>query len=96
MFTLHTSEYFKKKYQKLTKDNSKLKENLKKALKLLETDPFSVSLKTHKVNTKNNFLAYSSRVTGDIRIIWNFEQEKANILDLIDLGGHSGSSKVYK
>jgi len=41
-------------------------------------------------------LAYSSRLTNDLRIIWNFENGKTKVLDVFDIGGHSGKSKVYK
>jgi len=39
---------------------------------------------------------YSSKVTGDLRIIWNFDKNNNLFLILLDLGGHEGKNKVYK
>jgi len=47
------------------------------------------------VRTKNNFSAFSSKVTGDLRIIWNFNEDQIQVIDLLDIGGHSGNGKVY-
>ncbi len=60
----------------------------------LEINPFDRHLRTHKVNSVKGEDAYSSRVTGDIRIIWIVQDSQ--IIILLDVGGHSGSKKVYK
>jgi mRNA-degrading endonuclease YafQ of YafQ-DinJ toxin-antitoxin module len=39
---------------------------------------------------------YSSSISGDLRIIWEFSENEINIIDLLDIGGHSGSKSVYK
>jgi len=62
----------------------------------MEIDPFQDCLKSHKVNTKLNGIRWSSRVTGDIRIIWDFESGLVNVINIFNIGGHSGQSKVYK
>ena len=39
---------------------------------------------------------YSSAVTGDLRILWQFHPTEADTIELLDIGGHSGSKKVYR
>jgi mRNA-degrading endonuclease YafQ of YafQ-DinJ toxin-antitoxin module len=96
MFILSFKEKFLRKAKKLTKNNSILKKAVIKTIRLLEQDPRSPILKTHKVKDINSKTAFSSKVTGDIRIIWNYQDDKANILDILDIGGHEGNNKVYK
>lgn len=60
----------------------------------LEINPFDRHLRTHKVNSVKENEVFSSRVTGNIRIIWIIQGSQ--ILLLLDVGGHSGSGKVYK
>lgn len=84
-----------KKYEKLISNNKALQEKLRKIFITLITDPFQQNLNTHKVNITDYGLVYSSKVTGDIRIIWELENDKITIT-LLDIGGHSGSTGVYK
>ena len=67
-----------RKEKKLTKNNPKIKKAVTKTIDLLEIDPFYPSLKSHKVNTRDG-KKFSSRVTGDIRIIWDFENGEAHV-----------------
>jgi mRNA-degrading endonuclease YafQ of YafQ-DinJ toxin-antitoxin module len=87
---------FTRKFIKLTKNNQQLHRQVVKFFKLLQTDPFSASIKTHKVIIGGvNF--WSSRVNGDLRLIWQFASKSQNkFIVLINLGPHSGSKKVYK
>ena len=62
----------------------------------LERDPLYPSLKSHKVRDRQGYEAFSSYVTGDLRIIWDYAEDEVDILDLLDLGGHEGSGKVYR
>ncbi len=66
-----------------------------KVLSTMSVDPFTNSLNTHKVISKQYKLCYSSRVDGDLRIIWNFNKEKKLTILALDIGGHSGSASVY-
>lgn len=68
---------------------------LNKTLKILAQEPFYPSLHTHKVISKNFGEQYSSRVTGDIRIIWCFHENHVLTLLVLDIGTHSGSHRVY-
>lgn len=94
MYTLKASDKCTKKYSKLTSKDSRLKDILRPVLNKLQLDPFYPGLRTHKVNSKRYGVKRSSRVTGDIRIIWEFYNSKIYI-HLLDIGGHSGSGKVY-
>jgi mRNA-degrading endonuclease YafQ of YafQ-DinJ toxin-antitoxin module len=67
-----------------------------KVLQELSIDPFNVKLRTHKVESRLYGYVYSSRVSGDLRILWIFEDENDLIVLLLSVGGHSGKHKVYK
>lgn len=84
-----------RKYNKLTAKNIPLQEKVQEILKILVENPFHLKLKTHKVQITNYDIVYSSRITQDIRIIWDLEKEKITIV-LLDIGRHSGSKGVYK
>jgi mRNA-degrading endonuclease YafQ of YafQ-DinJ toxin-antitoxin module len=79
---------FLRKYKKLTKNNKSLQELTKKKIHQLSHDPFHPSLRTHKYN-----LDFSTRISGDLRIIWNFTN--ADTLAILNFGGHEGKTKVY-
>ncbi|MFA6518777.1 MAG: type II toxin-antitoxin system mRNA interferase toxin, RelE/StbE family [Candidatus Shapirobacteria bacterium] len=95
MYQAITTPLFEKKFSKLTKNNPLLRKQIYQTVETLKLDPYYAGLKTHKVNFGSGITARSSRVTGDIRLIWNFTKEKLVIL-LLNLGPHSGSKKVYK
>lgn len=96
MYQLVGNNNFNKKYKKLIKVNPNLQDIILKFLKVLARDPFFPSIRTHKVISKNFGEGYSSRVTGDIRVIWVYgKQNQVLVLELLDIGGHSGSNKVY-
>ena len=95
-YDLNFSGPFLKQAKKLIKRNPDLAKRVNKVIAILKCDPFYQGLKTHKVESKLYGFAHSSRVTKDVRIIWNFNGEVATILDILDIGGHSGKGKVYK
>lgn len=96
MYEFLYDQLFKRKYKRLTKKNPHIKDLVKKSLQKLSNNPFDLSLHTHKVSSRVRPNVYSSKVNGDIRIIWDFSDESVNIIDLYDIGGHSGVNKVYK
>ncbi len=63
---------------------------------MLKQDPLYPTLKSHKIITKKGKKAFSSRLTNDLRIIWNYQNGIAKVIDIIDIGGHEGKNKVYK
>lgn len=94
-YKVHLTKIFKTKIKKLFKQGRIRKNHFEKVFKLLENNPFYKSLKTHKVETKNFDQAWSSRIDGDLRLIWNFDNENKITILILDIGGHSGGSKVY-
>lgn len=95
-FELEFTPEFIKDYQKLVKKNKALIKSFEKALKLLASNPKHNSLRSHKVDTIDNEDVWSSSVTGDIRIIWVYDQNQKLVIVLLESGTHSGSNKVYK
>jgi len=96
MYKIKFAPTFGKSLSKITKRDVFLQEKVRKALKFLENDPKYPSLHSHKVQTLNLGERWSSWVTGDIRLIWDFDEDNNLIILVLDIGGHSGSGKVYK
>lgn len=96
MFQIILSTKFVNSYKKLIKNNKKLTDNIKETVRQISIDPRNRVLKTHKVVTHTGKVGWSSKVNGDIRIIWQYKKDKPEVLELILIGGHSGKNKVYK
>lgn len=96
MYELQASKLFIKEYKKLVKKDVKFRLRMFYVLQKLRSNPKDPSLKSHKVTSKNYESAWSSSVTGDIRIIWDYDKDENLIILLLDIGGHSGKKKVYK
>ena len=82
-------------YKKLVKGDQEKVKRTKKAVKLMRIDPFYPSLKSHKVNTRNFGEKWSSWITGDLRIIWDFDEGEKQIILLFAITKHSGSHREY-
>lgn len=96
MYLLRLSDGFKKQYAKLLKRNSMLDAKIAKTFRILKEDPFYPSLRTHKVDTKQFKDVWSSRITGDWRLIWMFDVETGQeVILCLQLGTHSGGNQVY-
>ncbi len=95
MYKIKQSKSFTKSLRKLVKLHRINSDQINYIFFLLAKDPFAASLKTHKVNSKNHGMQYSSRVDGDLRLIWNFDSENNLVIIIADIGGHSGFNKVY-
>lgn len=93
-YTIYTTNDFDRSFKKLKKKDNQLSQKVIDTLGTLSQTPFKNNLKTHKVYSRKHGATYSSRVTGDIRILWLFSNQKYTILALA-VGGHSGKSKVY-
>jgi len=96
MFTLITPQPFKESQAQVVGDDEQLKKRLKTALEKLAMNPSHPSLNSHKVNTRNYGVRWSSWVTGDVRIIWDYIHEDRLVILLLDIGKHSGTHKVYR
>lgn len=88
MCKLNSSKFFTKKLKKLIENKRLELEVLNKSLQFLAKDPFSPVLRTHKVNTRKLGKHYSSRIDGDLRIIWNFDQDENLLKGMVDFSGY--------
>ena len=95
-FKLYLTPSFNKSFKKIAKKNQKVINQVNKTLMLLRENPFYNSLNSHKVESVKYGLCPSSRVTGDLRVLWERSKTEVQILDILDIGGHSGKNKVYK
>lgn len=96
MFLLSFTATFNSHREKVVGNNESLNKRLKISLKKLALNPTHPALHSHKVNTLAYGQRWSSSVTGDIRIIWDYDGGNRLIILLLDIGSHSGTHKVYK
>ncbi len=96
MYTPFSSPTYDKAYKKLIKGDLEKEKRAKKAVKLMRIDPFYPSLKSHRVSTRHFGEKWSSRITGDLRIIWDFDETRKHIILLFAIAKHSGSHREYK
>lgn len=81
---------FKKAFKRLIKKNPQLKDKILETLDLLENDPFTPSLKSHKL-TGNLANCWSCSVSYDCRIIFTFSKDIDSddmVIILVDIGSH--------
>jgi len=89
MYQLVPSYNFRKQFFKLVKKDPLLIKRIDKATSFLKDAPFHPSLNTHTVgNNKKYGSIYSSRVTGDIRILWAISPSEQLVIILLKIGGH--------
>jgi len=92
-YTLIVLNKAKRDIKRYRKKNPKVRDKIEDTLLELGNNPFKRSLRTHKVRTRDSGVAYSTRLTGDLRVIWKFE--KGKIILILAIGGHSGKHSVY-
>ena len=90
-YSLYRTKEYAKDLRKILKKNKDLTLRIERAVIRILRDPFSPSLRTHQVNIPSLGKVYSSRISGDVRILWTFEEEGVILLQRV--GGHS---KVYR
>ncbi len=94
-YTIEIRKNAIKKTIKYLRKNKALKKYFDKAVNTMMLDPFHASLNTHKVVSRLYGEQYSSRITGDLRFIWNFKEDSIEVLLILDVGGHDGAKSVY-
>lgn len=94
-YKLRFAKHFLRHFAKIKKSDMSLSRKIGKSLDKLMEDPFDPSLNTHKASTRLFGIRWSSKVSGDIRIIWDFMEVGDRIL-VFTVGGHAGKHKVYK
>ncbi|MCY7278198.1 MAG: type II toxin-antitoxin system mRNA interferase toxin, RelE/StbE family [Phormidesmis sp. CAN_BIN44] len=87
MRTLVFDESFRRALRKRVKKRPELRIKVTEVLFLLEVDPFTPSLKTHKLQGELKGL-WSCSVEYDCRIIFRFETLDEEAIILIDVGNH--------
>jgi mRNA-degrading endonuclease YafQ of YafQ-DinJ toxin-antitoxin module len=87
-YQLRLSSKFKKALKKYSKKNKQLQKKVIEVLDIMSRDPFDRTLRTHKVTNPRFSHAWSSRVTGDVRIIWDFDEDENAVILLFEVGGH--------
>ncbi|NCO74511.1 MAG: type II toxin-antitoxin system mRNA interferase toxin, RelE/StbE family [Cyanobacteria bacterium] len=81
---------FKKAFKRLTKKSPQLQDKILEVLDLLENDPFTPSLKSHKL-TGNLAKCWSCSVSYDYRIIFTLSKDTESndmVIILVDIGNH--------
>ena len=82
------SSGFNRSFRKITKKNPQLKDQIANVLRLLGDDPFTPSLKSHKLGDHLAGL-WSCSVAYDCRIIFNFSEDEKllqMVILLVDIG----------
>lgn len=94
-YSIEPTKRFRASYKKIVRKDKKMSKRIQKVVDLLQFNPYYPSLKTHKVQTRSYGERYSSWITGDTRLIWDYDENNRLILLLLDIGGHSGKNRVY-
>jgi mRNA interferase YafQ len=87
---LTTDERFKRSFKRLVKKNPQLQYKILAVLQLLANDPFTPSLKSHKLTGQLQGL-WSCSVVYDCRIIFAFKKDSVteeDLIVLVDIGSH--------
>lgn len=82
MFKLKYLSGFTKSYQKIIKGDFILEKQFLKTLKLLKTDPQYPSLQSHKVDIISQNDVWVSRISGDVRIAWFYDDQECLVINM--------------
>lgn len=93
-FVLHHTSEYERDFKKIARKDKLLASKVLDVSEKLSVNPFSFGLRTHIVRISSLGRVYSSKVSGDIRILWTLEEDDTVLLHRI--GGHSGGSNVYR
>ena len=86
-YELQPAPSFTRDVKKFKRQKSIIKQ-LRQVLEKMIEDPFENSLRTHQVNIPFIGKVWSSRVTGDLRIIWEFDSKNKLVIIIIRFQGH--------
>ena len=87
---LTTDSKFKRRFKRLVKKNPQLQDKILAVWEMLSDEPFTPSLKSHKLTGKLEGL-WSCSVAYDCRIVFAFQQDsetEEDLIVLIDVGSH--------
>ncbi len=89
IYKIRYTSFFSRQYRKLISKNSRLEKRIDKTVEILKKDPQYSGIHSHKVDfDKELGNIYSSRVTGDIRILWAYDKKFNIVIVLLDIGTH--------
>lgn len=88
MFQLEYTKTFIKDLKRLKYKDKITAERVNNTLKKLISDPTHPGLKSHTVGENEHGNIWSSRVTGDIRVLWPYSSEQTLVIILLKVGGH--------
>lgn len=86
-FEIIFTNEFLRKFKQIKKKDKRTAKKISNIIRILGQNPFSQKLKTHRAIIRGYGTKFSSRVTGDIRIGWDFVNNKTTIACLT-IGGH--------
>ncbi|HEC63934.1 MAG TPA: hypothetical protein ENI23_01425 [bacterium] len=94
MYRLQLTPKFQRAYKKLSKKDKRLGSLVDERLELLRGNPKDSKLRSHVVY-RDSYLGtiWSSRVNGDVRILWSYDNQKRLTIILLKVGGHD---EVYR
>ncbi len=95
MFEIVFLEGFEKSFKKVIQKDKILIKKFFKVIELLSKDPHYPSLKSHKVDTIGYDDVWASSVSGDVRIIWFYDENEQLVINCLKLGTHGGGNQVY-
>jgi len=84
-----------RKAKKLLNKNLSLILIVNETVEILQNNPKDPKLASHKVKTPRFGECFSSSITRYLRLIWLYSNGLVEIIDLLDIGGHNSSGKVY-
>lgn len=96
MYALRFLASFNPTYSAIVKGDPEKEKRTRKALNFLRQAPFYPSLKSHKVNTRSFGERWSSWISGDLRIIWDFDPEEKMRIIIFAIVTHTGTHREYK
>ena len=95
MYALQATTTYETSRDKVIGSEEILKKRLRNTLEKLRLNPANPSLNSHRINTDWG-VKWSSWITGDMRLIWDYNTEQRLVIILVAVGTHSGTHKVYK
>ena len=88
MYSLVWDEAFRRVYREWIAAHPQYSEVCKDKIRLIATDPFHPSLKTHQLSGNLTGL-YGARITLELRVIFRVLSDPENSLLLIGFGDHT-------
>lgn len=86
-YQLSFSGPFLRRMKKILKYDKLLVDQVNQTMALLKVNPFYPTLKTHRISHPIYGEVNSSKVNGDIRVLWVFKDGGFKVLNILAIGG---------